>query len=260
MAKLRDLIPEVRTHLSGAPETTVLLYLRQAAKQFCKDSLIWEVPIGTLDVQPNVNSRLVYQLYNGHNVKGAWSAGDWAVDDIVTSNGARYLCLVTRTAADTDPPADDAVGWMEVAFVAPAQAYITAIEKVELEVTSDPEPRPLERLAEGLPRPYTFNIKTGELTIRSGAITAAGTLEVFAQLEPTRAATTLPDFLVELWGVGIAEYAIFQMFLMPKQEWTDPALAEIFRDKYKRRVAEATELRAREGTSGGIEVSPIPFV
>ena len=204
MARVDDLIPDVRTHLSGAPDPTCRLYLRRSAKQFCKDSLVWDVPVLTAAVEANIDTHRTF-----------------AIDD------------------------DE--------FDVPEQAYITVVSRVELDVPGENEPRVVGE------RFVRFNIKTGVLTLRSGAITTSGDLEVSAVLEPTRSATTLPDFLVELWGTGIADYAIFQMLLMPKQEWSDPQLAEIFRDKYQRRVSEARTIRAREGTTKTIEVEPIPF-
>ena len=52
MAQILDLVPEVRTHLSGAPDITVELYLRRAVIQFCRDSRIWDVRIGQATVRP----------------------------------------------------------------------------------------------------------------------------------------------------------------------------------------------------------------
>ena len=39
-------MPEVKGLLDGAPELAVLLYLRLAAKQFCKDTAVWRVLSG----------------------------------------------------------------------------------------------------------------------------------------------------------------------------------------------------------------------
>lgn len=254
MARISDLIPLVRTHMSGAPEMMVQLYLRAAAKQFCQDTLVWDPPIGSEVVQSDVDRRRKYPIYNGTNVKGPWVAGAHDVDDIVEVDGQRYLCIVARTAADTDPPADDAVGWRAVSFVAPAQSYVNAVTKAEILPTGEMEPRRVED------RYIRYDIKTQMLTLLPGAITTGGELEVFTVLEPTLTAKVLPDFLAERWGQGIADYAIFSMFLMPKQEWSDPELAEVFRDRYVRRVSEAQIQRAREGTTKTVEVEPIPFV
>ena len=47
-----DMIPDVRTHLSGAPETTCIHYLRRAAQQFCEDSGLWQVSLGSDMIDP----------------------------------------------------------------------------------------------------------------------------------------------------------------------------------------------------------------
>ena len=57
--RLKDLIPEVRTHLEGAPEPTVIIYLRRAARQFCQDRRVWDVRIGTADISPPVEDERI---------------------------------------------------------------------------------------------------------------------------------------------------------------------------------------------------------
>lgn len=50
MATVKSLVPEVRTHLSAAPEPQCVVYLRRAAQQFARKSEIWTVSIGTKDI------------------------------------------------------------------------------------------------------------------------------------------------------------------------------------------------------------------
>lgn len=45
-----DMVPEVRTHLSGAPEDTCIHYLRRATQQFCQDTQKWTVSLGTDEI------------------------------------------------------------------------------------------------------------------------------------------------------------------------------------------------------------------
>ena len=204
MAKLIDLIPEVRTHLAGAADPTVTLYLRRAAKQFCQDSKIWDVNIGSKAVTPPAD----------------------------TDSAVRYVL-------PSEDPDDD--------FTLPAQSYINSISTVRLDDN--------EVDVKG----YAFDLSTRELVMQARTILQAATLYVGAVLETARKATALPDFIFELWGDGIADYAVWEMMTMPKQEWSDPVLAEVFKKKYDDRVAEATVAKAREGTEKPIELLPFEF-
>lgn len=213
MAVLDDLIPEARTHLSGVPEETVELYLRRAAKQFCRDSLAWDVSLGTrvLAAAPAATAR--YRLY------------------LHGEAGAEH-------------------------FIAPGEAYINRVSQVRFTPSGSTPDSKRDVLEEDL---YAYEHATRDLILYPGALSGAGTLDVNAVLEPARGAETLPDFLVELRGEGIVEYAIFELMTMPKQEWSDPELAALFKAKYDARVNEATVDKAREGTRKGIELAPFEF-
>ncbi|MCY4470290.1 MAG: hypothetical protein OXC08_16370 [Thiotrichales bacterium] len=215
MANLSDLTPEVRSHLSSPPESTVRRYLRRAAKQFCQDSLVWDRSIGTAEVEANGSAERSIVLHD---------------------NGA------TGDGRD---------------FVAPAQAWITTVSRVlhtSAGADFDAERDEVDEAE------YRFEVDERALVLRPGAITSTGTLDVRAALEPTRAAVTVPDFLVEQFGEGIADYAVFEMLTMPKQEWSDPDLALLFERKYQKRVSEARTHKARQGTRKSIEVTPFPFI
>ena len=41
MARVSDLLPEVKTHLDSVPDVTAVTYLRRAVKQFCQDTGVW---------------------------------------------------------------------------------------------------------------------------------------------------------------------------------------------------------------------------
>jgi len=46
VAEIESMVPEVKYLLDGAPEPAILLYLKLAAKQFCKDSGVWKATTG----------------------------------------------------------------------------------------------------------------------------------------------------------------------------------------------------------------------
>ena len=187
------LMPEVRTYLNDVPENLVLIYLQRAAKQFCQDSGVWEVSMGTKDVTVPVD-------------------GDAEVEYSVPSTGD-----------DTD-------------FALPEESYLSAISKV--------------KLGEDYLEEYEFryDLVTQKLVIAPRVITTNAVLEVFGTLEPTKAAQSLPAFLVERWSEGIVDYAIHEMMNMPERTWSAPYLADDYWKKYVSRVSEASVAKAREGT------------
>ena len=205
MTTLKSLVPSVRTHLAGAADPTVRLYLRRAAKQFCEDTLIWQANLGSAAISPAVDSR----------------------DEI--------RIALPSTGDDPD-------------YALPAQSVLNSVSRIRLDRNF---------VADQL---YWFDLVTRELVLLPGTVTQDATLTVFAILEPSADATELPDFLAGRWGDGIADYAIFEMMLMPKETWSDRGLAATFKAKYQARVAEATVARARAGADRGIELDPIPFV
>ena len=46
--------------------------------------------------------------------RGVWSAGAFAVGDIVTHSSKRYICKTARSSSDTSNPATDTTNWIEI--------------------------------------------------------------------------------------------------------------------------------------------------
>lgn len=57
-----DMIPDVRTHLSGAPEDTCIHYLRRGAQQFCQDSRKWIQSLGTDELDPLTGAETEFEI------------------------------------------------------------------------------------------------------------------------------------------------------------------------------------------------------
>ena len=207
MARVNDLIPDVRTHLKGAPERTVLRYIRRAVKQFCQDSRVWQLELGSKSVDPP--------------------------DD----TNARVVLAVPSTGDDDD-------------YELPEQSTLNTLALVHFGDWDCP----LD------PKRYRYDVVTANLILRPGVIHQTADVYVEAILETARDATTIPDFLAEKWGEGIADYAIAEMMMMPDQDWSDPKLGGFFERKYQSRVSEAVIEKAREGTQNSIEVTPHEFV
>lgn len=211
MARLDELESAVKTHLSGVSEPTILRYLRRAAQQFCQDSKIWDVNIGSKEVMPDA-----------------------------TPNLRRRIAVPSTAEGDSS-------------FVLPDQSYLNAVSRVRYALSPSMEPK---NLADSQ---WSYDIPTRELVLEPGAIFQTMTLHVDAILQTSASATQLPDWMAELWGEGISDYCTFEIMSMPKQEWSDPELAGVFKAKYDARVTEATTIKARKGSTQSIEVTPIPF-
>jgi len=101
MASLRDLIPEVRTHLDGAPDETCLLYLGRAAKQFCADSGVWVHDLGEGTVSPadDPNDYVYVAVPDSDNDDSPWEMPKGAYMHSVQKImlGGRVLDRITGT-------------------------------------------------------------------------------------------------------------------------------------------------------------------
>lgn len=204
----RDILPEVRTHLSGAPDRTCLLYLRRAGQQFCQDSRIWDVDIGHSRVAPLTDS------YASHMIP----------------------------VPSTEDPRD---------YSLPADSYLNKISTVWL---NDRKNDPIDSAY------IEYDVAERLLIIDQRAICETADLHVAAILQPTKSAQQIPDFIAELYSEAIADYAIFEMMMMPNKDWSDRNLAGAFRTKYQNRVSEATVAKARKGVRKRITLAPPDFV
>ena len=211
MARLRDLEPAVRTHLTGVSEPTIRLYVRRATKQFCQDTKIWDVNIGSKSLSPTATPDL-----------------------------RRRIAVPSTASGDTD-------------FELPDQSFLNSISRVRYGSGADVEP---EKLPDA---EWAYDIATRELVLEPGVVFQDMTIYVDAILEPSQTALQLPDWMAELWGEVISDYAVFEIMSQPNQEWSNPRLAAVFKGKYDSRVSEATVAKARKGSRQPIRSRPIPF-
>lgn len=96
MAKqLGVLVPEVSVHLTNSPDSTVLVYLRRAAKQFCNDSGVWRHKLGTkaVTVPTDQDSETRYAVPSTDNEEA---------DRDYTIPEHSYLSAITRAKLGRD--------------------------------------------------------------------------------------------------------------------------------------------------------------
>ena len=96
--QLKTLIPEVRTHLDGAPIPTCEIYLRRAAKQFCQDSRVWDILLGSADISPPTeNTRIEIEI------PSTGSDPDFAVPEHGVINRLSLVALDDEEDGSLDP-------------------------------------------------------------------------------------------------------------------------------------------------------------
>ena len=55
MVALKNWIGETSLSANGCPEPVILIALRRAAQQFCRDTRLWEQTMGTGTIEPSVD-------------------------------------------------------------------------------------------------------------------------------------------------------------------------------------------------------------
>ncbi|WP_017879730.1 phage adaptor protein [Janthinobacterium sp. CG3] len=89
--------------------------------------------------------------------------------------------------------------------------------------------------------------------------TDLGTLTVRTSLAPTRAATTLPNFLVDRYLQTIAAGALYRLLIVPAQGWSNPQLAAYFKTEFNAGCAAAKVEIFHDRVAGSARVTPRRF-
>ena len=97
------------------------------------------------------------------------------------------------------------------------------------------------------------------MTIAGGAIQSAATLQVRGLFSPDDTATAIPSSLGR-WKLAIVDRAMYELLLMPNQEWTDRNIASEHLRTYNLRVAEATVAKSGKGTTTPVRTARIAAV
>lgn len=82
---------------------------------------------------------------------------------------------------------------------------------------------------------------------RTGASTLGGRIDSEVVLRPDYSTTTVPDWLLDRWSLGIVHLAAFRLKTEPKKPWTDVSTAVVNRDTYQ-----AQKILAIRTTIGGL--------
>ena len=174
-------------------------------------------------------------------------AGVWVVN-------VGTVAINPPTDKNPTPPVEVEISDSNADWTFPDNSYLQSIKKILL------DGRELERVSGAEAPKYWYDWVAEKLYIDSNYVTSDSVeLEVYVVLTPKKEAAEIPDFIVERYSEGVSNYAISEMMLMPDRQWSDARLAGVFRKKYQLRVSEAKVAIARQGTTGTISISPIPF-
>ena len=84
-------------------------------------------------------------------------------------------------------------------------------------------------------------------------------LTVRAQLAPTRAASTLPDFMADRHFQGIVSGALARLMLKPAQAWSNPQLAAYHKTEFRLACGNAKVEIFHDRVAGSMRVTPRRF-
>ena len=257
---LEDFLPRVNRTVDAIAENTAIDYLRDATRQFARDTGVWKETLGVRDIiSPQVETDLVLAVPSlDHD---AWASGEeYDTGNGVERAGTYYVAnrdhTSTASGEDGPPDDDDATAWdEEQRFEVPAEGTIYEISTVELDGRET-------RL------PYGYDRRTGELTIRpslvsvvrngvrrgGGAVIESGELTVKATLQPTRTTDIVPNIFGD-WDTAITSRALYEILNIPNKEWSNASAAARFRTRYREQLGEAKGDIAREGTTRPIRTT-----
>ena len=232
--EIESWVGEIGVRLPGCPEPVILAALRRGAQKFAGDTRLWRVSLGSGAVPA--------------------AAAQGPRETSVTVPGSTFA-LPDYSAGLTDTA--------EIEAARGIKTVILNIAEVRLQNgDGTPAEPPLEDRTSDRDddRPYAYDQFDERLTFyERELVDSGGTVEVFAVLGPTDAATHLPDALAR-WKLGMFDWALYELLVMPKREWSDRTLGLHHWREYQRRVGEGTVAKSARGTGRPRRTARLPLV
>ena len=225
--QIEDFIPEVLINVTGCLDPLIVKYIRSAAKQWCRDTNGWEAALGTFELAPagtsdtELNGRIALPDDQYSRVRvpvnSTTFSDGWPMQGNTPYGRILAIARVRRQRAGEGrfrtltSPSPAPGGSSAHVFTKPPYSFEDGILLLEQEV-------PHEEDGSGPP------LQDGDV------------FEVRATMEPARSDTYLADPVAELADLAIADKAVYELLTIPNQEWTNPALAKDFDQRYLRRL------------------------
>lgn len=208
MAEFRDLFNQVLPDLPQVPEPLVTRAIRNAVIQLCERTRVLRETLPAIDVEADqaeysiAPSQSHHALVHARNVLFDEKPVERKTQDQLDLEWSeaqdRFSYLFYHRHAYTGYDADD---WTQASSAQPRYYFEKRPAKIRLVATP------------------------------STAIT--GGLVVTIAVKPQRDATTVEDWLLEDYFREIARGALAELFAIPKKDWTEPQLAEHYRQLFE---------------------------
>lgn len=101
---------------------------------------------------------------------------------------------------------------------------------------------------------YTFDAISGLLTLTVSP-GSAYTLEIVAAVKPSRTSATIKDSIFENFVDGIAAKAIQRLLQIPGKQWSNPALAMEYEERFLEEAGKAKRKQQKQYTRGNSRVA-----
>lgn len=132
------------------------------------------------------------------------------------------------------------------------------------------KPKTLAEISRTLPgwqtatgsEPVLFNSQQGEDSVRVFPIplqAAGAPLLMRVAVEPTDAATELPDTLMAPYGEAVIQGALARLMLQPRKPWSNPDLGAFNGTRFASAKTEARIKVLHDGAPGSLRVAPRTF-
>ena len=234
---LEDWYSAVAPFVAGCPEQTIVDRLREGARQFARDTRVWTHYVGSTELEvPNGDDdddAIVLIVPTPIDARNPEAARDFTIPDestIVSIARARLAAPDAQIPYDTKEGEDGA----QSEFLANGTDY--DVDTHEYSIERD--------------RNYYGNRRQFE---------QGGVFELWATLQPSSNAKTIPDTLAE-YQTAIRDWALWELLRMPKNPWFDRRGSQDSMAAYNLKVSEAITRKAKARTNRPLRVEHRLFV
>ena len=222
-----ELVQTVTPYVQGAPERTIKRLILEGAIQLARDTRIWQHYTGSTELDATETDAIEIDVPTPIDEANPMAERDLNIPDesaIISLSRFRF------TATDSDDPYDTQEGEDE----GQSNFLITGTDySVESSI-------------------FTIQRDTNYPDNRRH-FSSGGVLEIWAALEPTSDALTIPTTL-QKYATAIKDWALYELMRMPKNPWYDRMGSVESKKSYDLKVAEAVTRRAKARTNRPLRI------
>lgn len=268
---LTEFYTGVQLHIPSCPSPLMAHYLREAAREFCKETLIWQdwcdnLALAVNDREytlvPPSNSLVVRAMYGKvkHTASNGIITSATAANPVVCTSAAHGLVEGAKAyVADMDEMTEVNSLTHTVGTVATNTFELSGVDGSgyapettggtwnSVSAYTDLDMRPSTvldksdrdwRISGTNYYFYCPDTATVALSWDPAAAVPNG-LVIKAALKPTTTATTVPDVLFNDWRMAIEDGAVGRLMLIPGKDWTNEQSAAIYLARFEAKKREA---------------------